>query len=126
MKTAYLDNNIIIEIEQGHIKLKDLLKLIDNDIETIYYSAAHLQEAHEITGNYIEKQSRLKDRFRAIASITKNNYLFHELPSNIIHKKIELPDIVYRTISSNPIAQSSMKQLMSVVTEEQKQLFRDQ
>lgn len=40
--TAYLDNNIIVNIEDNYITKNELLNNIDNRIVDIYYSAAHL------------------------------------------------------------------------------------
>ena len=78
--TAYLDNNILIDIEENSLSINDLLKNIDKNIKTIFYSASHLQEANEIKGDSIEIiNQRLSKRFDTISKITKNNYLYLDL-----------------------------------------------
>lgn len=57
VKTAYLDNNIFVDIEQNSLSTIDLLKNIDQNITDFFYSASHLQEANEITA---ETNSELK------------------------------------------------------------------
>jgi len=125
--TAYLDNNIFIDIESESYSLSDLLSKIDNEISKIFYSASHLQEANEITGsNSIERINRLNRRFETITKITNNNYLFHELPSNKVYELIEEPSVVFDTINDVPFAQNAMKGMISIVSEEQKESFRNQ
>lgn len=123
---AYLDNNIIIDIEQGNLSEEVLRANIDSNIETFYYSAAHLQEAHEISGTLAEKRIRLKRRFETISNITDNNYLFHELPTNKVHKLKESPKVVYQTITQVTYGQNAMKAMINNVTEDQKAIVRQQ
>jgi len=126
MKTAYLDTNIIIDIEQGNISVENLIKNIDTDIKQFFYSAAHLQEACEIKGTSIEIKERLEKRFKTITQITNNNYLFHELKTKIVHRQIEKPLIVYQTITEVKSGQSVMKSMVNSVDEEQRAVFREQ
>ncbi len=126
-KTAYLDNNIFIDIEQMSLSTIDLLNNIDKNITDYFYSASHLQELNEMTAstdNELKKQ--LKRRFNTISAVTNNNYLFHELPSNNILKLKEYPSVVYNTINDVPFAQNAMKGMMSTVSEKQKEQFRKQ
>jgi hypothetical protein len=125
--TAYLDNNIIVNIEDNYITKNELLNNIDNRIVDIYYSAAHLQEAHEIKGiDENEIKDRLNKRIETIQNITSNNYLFHQLPSNKVLKLKENPLTVYKTITEISFGQNAMKSMMNIVDEEQKELFRNQ
>jgi hypothetical protein len=125
--TAYLDNNIFIDIESGSYSLSDLLCKIDNEISKIYYSASHLQEAREITGsNSIELTKRLNGRFETITKITNNNYLYHELPSNKVYELIEKPSIVFETINNVPFGQNTIKEMVNLISEEQRCSFRTQ
>lgn len=126
MKTAYLDNNIIIDIEQGNVSIETLISNIDTEIKQFFYSAAHLQEAHEIKGTPTEIKERLKKRFLTISKITNNNYLFHELKTKIVHKQIEKPEIVYQTITEVKFGQTAMKSMVNSSNEEQKAVFRNQ
>jgi len=125
--TAYLDNNIFIDIESGEYSLSDIMEQIDNNISKIFYSASHLQEANEITGNSsIERINRLHKRFKTITEITNNNYLYHELPSNNVYELIEEPSVVFETINDVPFAQNAMKGMINLIGEEQKISFRNQ
>lgn len=126
MKTAYLDNNIIIEIEQGNYSIAALIKNIDTEITKFFYSAAHMQEAHEIKGSVKEITERLEKRFRTISEITNNNYLFHELKTKIVHKQIEKPEIVYQTITEVNFGQTAMKSMVNINDETQKAVIRNQ
>lgn len=125
--TAYLDNNILIDIEKGLFSTEDLLKNINTNLNEFFYSASHLQEANEITAE-TEKDliERLNTRFKIISLVTKNNYLFQDRHENKIVKLKEKPNVVFKTINDVPSAQNAMKQFMSVITEEQKELFREQ
>lgn len=124
-KTAYLDNNIFVDIEQNSLSIADLLENIDKNIAQFFYSASHLQEANEITAQTkFELNSRLEKRFKTISSVTNNNYLFQELPSNKVHKLKEKPSVVFDTINDVPFAQNMMKGMMNTVSETQKAEFR--
>jgi rRNA-processing protein FCF1 len=124
MKSAYLDNNIIVDIEKGNISLTSIIENINDDISTIYYSSAHLHEANEITGTNEEIQSRLKTRFETLESVTNLNYLYHELPSNKVLKQNQKPTVVYSTINDVSFAQNAMKAMINLIQEEQKELIR--
>jgi len=127
IKTAYLDNNILIDIEQNSLSISDLLSSTNEKKIDFYYSASHLQEAKEISAETNkELAKRVELRFKTISSVTNNNYLFQELPSNRVLKLKEEPSIVFETISDVPFAQNMMKGMMDMVGEEQKKLFRKQ
>lgn len=127
IKTAYLDNNIIVDIEQGYISTANLTKKVDPNIKDFFYSSAHLQEATEMTAESKEELiRRLEKRFSTISSITNNNYLYTELPSHNIIALKEKPSVVYETINFSSIGVSAMKGFMSIISESQKQDFRNQ
>lgn len=119
---AYLDNNIIIDIEQKKLSLEQLYKFTGTS--SYYYSAAHLQEANEIDGS--NRNTLLNNRFETISLITGNNYLQHELLTNQVKKTIVLPKNVFQTITEVQFAQNAMKVLMNTITEEQKESVRQQ
>tara|TARA_B100001146_G_C16118794_1_gene407030 strand:+ start:899 stop:1093 length:195 start_codon:yes stop_codon:yes gene_type:complete len=56
--TAYLDNNIIVDIEKNVLLISDLNKLTERDISKFYYSMSHIFEANEITAS---TKSELED-----------------------------------------------------------------
>ncbi len=120
--TAYLDNNIIIDIEEGKLSLEDISKITNTN--EYYYSATHLQEANEITGD--NKNIMLSKRFNTLSSITKNNYLYIELNTNKVIKFKELPETVFQTINEVSFAQNLIKGLANMISEEQKKSIRQQ
>lgn len=126
-RTAYIDNNVVIDIEQGYISKDDLLANVDSNLEDFFYSAAHLQEATEMTAETEEElENRLEKRFATISSITNDNYLYTELPSHKIIVLKEKPSVVYETINFSSFGVSAMKGFMSIISESQKQDFRNQ
>ncbi|WP_121965725.1 hypothetical protein [Myroides sp. N17-2] len=126
MKTAYLDNNILIELEQQNVSIEEIINCIDSNISTFFYSSAHLQEAHEIKGTNSEIKERLLRRFETISSVTKNNYLFHEIKTKEVHRMIEKPDNVYQTITDVKFTQEAMKKMVNNLDENQRNLFRSE
>ncbi|WBX72943.1 hypothetical protein PG913_08515 [Tenacibaculum pacificus] len=125
-KTAYLDNNILIDIEQGLISIDDLRNNIDENITEFYYSSAHLQEANEMTAKTdVELKNRLEKRFATISLVTNNNYITQELPSNKVFSQIENPKTVYNTIKDVTSTQSAIKAMLNTISEEQKNDFRE-
>ena len=125
-KTAYLDNNIIIDIEQGLISMEELRNNIDENMTEFYFSSAHLQEANEMTAQTdTELKNRLEKRFATISLVTNNNYITQELPSNKVFSQLENPKTVYNTIRDVPSAQSAIKAMLNTISEEQKNDFRE-
>ena len=126
-KTAYLDNNIFVDIEQNSLSINNLLQNIDQNITDFFYSSAHLHEANEITAETNSAlKNRLENRFKTISIVTKNNYLFQELKTNKVHKLKEIPQVVFNTINDIPFAKNMMKGFMNIVSETQKTEFRKQ
>ena len=124
---AYLDNNIIVDIERDVLSISELNKLTEKDITKFYYSMSHIFEANEITASSkTELNERLSKRFKIITKITKNNYLERVLPSNkVIRNKYE-PFHIYQSINQVSSARNSMKQMVNNTSEEDKQKFRQQ
>lgn len=123
--TAYIDNNIVIDIEQKQYTKEDLRNAIDLNINKFFYSFPHIFEADEISGTPNEKQVRLKTRFETITKLTENNYLYNELPSNVVHKQTQIPENVYRTITINSATKTDIKNMINSVSQEQREIFRN-
>lgn len=125
--TAYLDNNIIVNIEKGNLLISDLNKLTERNISKFYYSMSHIFEANEITASSNrELNERLSNRFKIITKITDNNYLERILPSNKVVKTKYEPFHIYQSINEVSFARNSMKQMVNNTSEEDKQKFREQ
>lgn len=121
---AYLDNNLIVDIEQGKKNLKQIIENVDPSIDKVYFSSAHINEMIEITGSTeTEKQERINLRLKTIEEITKNSYI-HENMENQVFFMNESPQSVLETIQEVP-ATEIMKAFTSIIEEEKKQEFRD-
>ena len=122
---AYLDNNIFVYLENGTIELKELIDKIDPRIDKIFYSSAHMQEADEITGmTEEERNERISRRIKTIEKITQSNYLYQDLENNVFYQ-IQNPAVVLDTIREVLFANSAMKALANLITEEQRVLARN-
>lgn len=123
---AYLDTNIIIDIENCTTTLTEIIKTIDPNISEIFYSAAHVQEAKEILGETDEiKMMRIQKRLQCIHSLTNSNYLYHNLQDNKVYQLVENPINVWETINDVPWANSIMKQFINLIPQEQRTLIRN-
>lgn len=96
--TAYLDNNILVDLEKSIITKNDLLKNVDPEIKIFFYSFLHLFEADEITGTKTEREDRLQSRFKIITGITENNYMHYDLDEHIMSKEIYDPEPIFRNL----------------------------
>ncbi|MCO6163029.1 hypothetical protein [Flavobacterium sp. NRK F7] len=120
----YLDNNIFIYLENETLKLSDLENLIENRIDKIFFSTSHIQETLEIKGK-TEKQriERINQRLNTIEKFTNNHYLNENL-NNQVNKFIESPFNVIQTITEVSFTQDLMKNMVNLITEEQKKEVR--
>ncbi|MCK4826178.1 hypothetical protein KA005_61110, partial [bacterium] len=125
--TGYLDNNIIIDVENGLIKLSDIKKNVDNTLSEFFYSAAHIQEANEITADCENiRNEGILNRLKTIEIITDSNYLYHELPSNNLLMLKEKPENVFKTIRDVPFGNSLLKSLINIIGKTEREQFRKQ
>ena len=107
MKKVYLDNNILVEIENGKMKLSDFLSISN---VCYYYSPSHIEEL--IEGEYLEKMSVAK-RLEVLETISKNHCIedsyntptFTNSNPRQLYKKEKLPYICQiRTLLNNKIS----------------------
>tara|TARA_B100000508_G_scaffold132802_1_gene122092 strand:+ start:50590 stop:51345 length:756 start_codon:yes stop_codon:yes gene_type:complete len=122
---AYLDNNVIIDIEKGLKSLDKIIEKINGDINEVYYSSAHIQELEEIKGETPEiKEKRTIKRLNTIGQTTKNRYLYEDM-NNQVYYQIESPRSVMETLQEVPGTNEIMKDLMSLISREQKHQTRE-
>jgi len=88
---VYLDNNILISIEDKEISL-DVFKNIDKKYSYVY-SYAHIQELMEANSSYDELK---KIRLKTIQDLTNNVYIFPD--NSQISSKTENPENVILTL----------------------------
>lgn len=100
---VYLDNNILVSIEDKQIELNSLKNKFSGNIEYVY-SFAHiyeLLEANDISGQLTAK------RINTINSVTNNCYCYPN--GDIIEYKIEKPQFVIDTVKAHPELFSNLK-----------------
>ncbi|MGJ8738782.1 hypothetical protein [Zobellia laminariae] len=125
-KTAYLDNNIFIDIEQNSLSTEDLRNNVNMDLNEFFYSDFHLMEANEMTGKTkAELKNLLKKRFTTISLITNNNYVEQESPSNKVFKSKVVPSELFKNITSVLDTNEKIKHVINSVSEQQKADFRN-
>jgi hypothetical protein len=118
---AYIDSNILIDLEQNNISKKKLEENFENKVDTFVYSHAHLFEAYEMSGSKEEISERLTNRFKIITDLTFNNYLSYDVEANTFELLIEEPEPIFNNI---PKAQASIdyaRRIVNEVTFEQRQ-----
>lgn len=124
---VYLDNNIIVSIENGEYDLKSIKANFPNEELRFFYSSAHLFEAESFSGRAgLNKKDFLERRFETIRNVFNNNYLYLELDGNKMVHLIEDPREVYETITEVPFGINAMKGFMNLISKEHKQEIREQ
>jgi hypothetical protein len=123
--TAYLDNNIIVSIENGDYNLNEVRALLSDNKTKFFYSSAHIFEVESVQGNSkISKADLLNKRFDTIRSIFKNNYLYLDLKENRLTHIMEDPQEVYDTIALVLFGTDAMKGFINLFSKEQKEEVR--
>jgi hypothetical protein len=115
---AYLDNNIIVSIEDKEFELDDIKKNIDNSISIFAISSAHIQETKELKGKTIEeRQKRILNRLELLDSVSSNNYLEHDwYHKNVYFTKSKSKEVFDR-IGDNDSATNAMKSFVNLIPE---------
>lgn len=115
-KLIYLDTNVIIDIEQGAVTTSLLAKAAGLELPLFPFSAAHIQEAKEITGETEEERSeRISRRLDSIETISNSLYLYHDPNDRSVQILQETPHSVWKTINEVPFGRSAMKQLVNLL-----------
>lgn len=123
--TAYIDNNVLISIENGDYSIDKIKSLFSDPKTRFFYSSAHVFEAEAFPGTSIQTKSAfLNNRFQTIREIFKKNYLFVDPKGNKITHIIEDPKEVYDTITLVPTGIDAMKNFMNLFSKEQKEEVR--
>lgn len=112
----YLDNNIIIDIENGLLSIEKIESNLAIECSKVFFSAAHIDEAMEITGGCDqERVESLNKRFSVIEEITGSNYLYADMKNNM-YKLKQKPSEVYETLlSSHSLANPAIKGFANLI-----------
>ncbi len=125
--TFYLDNNIIVSIENGDYTLEKIRNLIPDPKARFFYSSAHLFEAECFPGTpKLSKVDFLSKRINNIRKVFKKNYLYLELESNRLTHIMEDPQEVFDTITLVPFGLDMIRSFMNVTSNSQKDEYRNQ
>ncbi len=123
MKTAYLDNNIFIYLEEGKLDIANLKGTTDPLIETFSYSHTHIQETRGIMGDTdTVRRERIKTRLNTIKKYT-SSYLYVTLENEMIHE-IKDPTDFYSDIDDLEFSSNVLGGLMNAISESQKNEIR--
>lgn len=122
---VYLDNNIVVSLENGDYSLESIKALIPNNKIRLFYSSAHIFEIEQFKGSpALSKEDLLARRFNTIRTLFKNNYLYTNRKGNLLTNSIEDPKVVLETITQVPAGISAMKGFMNLIPTEQKESIR--
>lgn len=99
---VYLDNNIVISIEDGEIELEEFSKLFETKPQFVY-SYVHIQELLE--ANNLD--SLTPKRIRTITEVTNNFYAYPD--GRAIEFKIEDPRSVVKLYQSMKVLNDKMR-----------------
>lgn len=122
----YLDNNIVIDIEDGKYTVDVLLCRIGQPKSRVFYSSVHLTEADEMAGN--DKSQRIAKRCQTLTNITSNNYLHMDANTHAIHKQIVTPQEILerqKYWSNNSSSGTLQKTELGAVSQQQRIAFRN-
>lgn len=123
--TAYLDNNILIYLENGTLTISDLKERVNSDLTDFLYSSAHIQETEEIKGDTdLIRNERIQKRLNTIESVTNSKYLYHNLDEGKVYLLEERPETVLNTIRDVSFANAMMKRVINMVGESEREKFR--
>lgn len=113
---AYLDNNIIVSLENGDYSLSRLIELIPNSNIEFYYSSSHQFELESFKGSKNESKENLNlKRFNTITKLTQNRYLYIQPKSDTIVEINMEPQEAYETISTSSIGLSAMNSFVNLI-----------
>ncbi len=121
---AYLDYNIFTSIEDGELTLEALVTNVDKTINSFPFSAGHIQEVDNITGETNrQRKEYIAKRLATIKRITNCLYI-HEDLTNAVYFQTEEPETVLETITEVPFGKSAMKMFTNLISSNQKEDLR--
>lgn len=122
----YIDNNIVIDIEDGDYKREQVLSKIGMSQSRIFYSSVHLTEADEMSGD--DKEQKIAKRCQTLTNITSNNYIHLDANTHNIHMQIVKPEEILKRQkywSKNSSSGTLQKTELNNVSQEQRLEFRE-
>ncbi|WP_447636613.1 hypothetical protein [Flavobacterium microcysteis] len=122
----YLDNNIVIDIEDGNYTLEKLLSNIGISKSKIFYSSVHITEADEM--NAPDKTQKMVKRCRTLTNLTSNNYIHIDTSTHAIHKQVLKPEEIIKRQkywTNNSTSGAVQKTQLGTVSQEQRIAFRE-
>ena len=126
MTKIYLDSNVIIYIENEKLSKNELTNIVKSTENKFFFSAAHIQEANEITSDdNLKRENWVSQRMRTIEEITENNYLYHQLSDNNVYELIEKPENVLKTITDIPGTDNIIKLIVNSFGNDMKKQIRE-
>jgi hypothetical protein len=121
----YLDQNVIIDLEKGHLKQfeKILLQLRENGDILIPFSSTHIYETNNISGD--NREQFIQDRLSYISKLTGDLYIDYNQYDREFRLEIVKPENVYQRTIELPIVQPIIHNLLNLLSHEDFLTFRD-
>jgi hypothetical protein len=112
----YLDNKIVVGIENGEYKLDNIRSLVPGKANRFFYSQAHIREAHVASENFgdEERENFLAKRFQTIREVFEKNYLYVQPADKLIHNRKDDPLNLYHLIELKPSLNNSENMILNV------------
>jgi hypothetical protein len=113
---VYLDNKIVVAIENGEYTLDKIRPLIPGKTNTFFYSLAHIREAHVTAESYEheEKKNFLAKRFQTIREVFDKNYLYVSPGDKLIRNRKDDPLNLYHIIELMPSLYNTENMILNV------------
>lgn len=123
---AYLDNQIIVGIEQFKLSTSSIIEHVNSEIRSFPFSPVHIWEADAYEGNTPQDRKEfLEDRLIALQAISNHEYLYYDPRHKTVQRLERTPQEVMADIDSGKdLAKPAMKGLVNLLSEDVKSNLR--
>lgn len=122
--SIYLDNNIIVDIENGELNLGELMNQLGVENGNFRFSSAHLWEALEMSSDDPKKRRAwLVQRCKTIEDICGSSYI-HGFLDGSTQVMVQTPFVMLDSIDSEPLSQT-MAPLLKLFNKDVRRAFKE-
>jgi hypothetical protein len=126
MIKMYLDWNVILALKKKEFTAESITKYLNSQEVLFPYSAAHVQEADNISALNDELRSKqINEHLDYLSQLTNDLYIYHSLTDKTVSLFTEKPHDVLKTIRGVSFAKTIMKTFINFISPEQKKSFRE-
>jgi len=124
---AYLDNNILIQLENGNYKIEDLERLLNCKHTYFPYSQSHAFEWIDIKDKPPHKKEEfLKRTFGTVREVCRNFYVYQDYQTGKTQAIHRDPEDAYRDVSDSALGLTAIRFFANMLTHEQVEQIRAQ